>query len=119
MRKFFKKIRTHGFTLVELLAVIIVLAIIALIATPVILNVVEDAREEARKDSVIGYADAVRLSYAEDILDQSGDDLKDLADKKMQGEEVNCNIVKYNTELLILYELEKQNLKQFNFNIQY
>jgi len=99
MRKFFKKIRTHGFTLVELLAVIIVLAIIALIATPVILNVVEDAREEARKDSVIGYADAVRLSYAEDILDQSGDDLKDLADKKMQGEEVNCNIVKYNTEL--------------------
>ena len=36
-----------GFTLIELLAVIIILAIIALIATPIILNVVEDARISA------------------------------------------------------------------------
>ncbi len=33
-----------GFTLIELLAVIIILAIVALIATPIILDVVEDAR---------------------------------------------------------------------------
>ncbi len=38
-----------GFTLIELLAVIIILAIIALIATPIILNVVEDARISAGK----------------------------------------------------------------------
>ena len=36
-----------GFTLIELLAVIIILAIIALIATPIILNVIEDARKSA------------------------------------------------------------------------
>ena len=36
-----------GFTLIELLAVIIILAIVALIATPIILNVVEDARISA------------------------------------------------------------------------
>ncbi len=36
-----------GFTLIELLAVIIILAIIALIATPIILNVVDDARRSA------------------------------------------------------------------------
>ena len=36
-----------GFTLIELLAVIIILAIIALIATPIILDVVEDARISA------------------------------------------------------------------------
>ena len=33
-----------GFTLIELLAVIIILAIVALIATPIILNVINDAR---------------------------------------------------------------------------
>ena len=33
-----------GFTLIELLAVIIVLAIIALIATPIIFNVIENAK---------------------------------------------------------------------------
>lgn len=38
-----------GFTLIELLAVIIILAIVALIATPIILNVVDDARESAAK----------------------------------------------------------------------
>ena len=37
----------NGFTLIELLAVIIILAIVALIATPIILNVVEDARISA------------------------------------------------------------------------
>ncbi len=36
-----------GFTLIELLAVIIILAIIALIATPIILNVIDDARKSA------------------------------------------------------------------------
>ena len=33
-----------GFTLIELLAVIIILAIVALIATPIVLDVIEDAR---------------------------------------------------------------------------
>ncbi len=36
-----------GFTLIELLAVIIILAIVALIATPIILNVIDDARVSA------------------------------------------------------------------------
>ena len=33
-----------GFTLIELLAVIIILAVVALIATPIVLDVIEDAR---------------------------------------------------------------------------
>ena len=38
-----------AFTLIELLAVIIILAIVALIATPIILDVVDDARSSAGK----------------------------------------------------------------------
>ena len=41
-----------GFTLIELLAVIIILAIVALIATPIILDVVEDAKKSAAKSEV-------------------------------------------------------------------
>ena len=48
-----------GFTLVELLAVIVILALIALIATPIILNVINDAKKQAAKDSAYGYMDAV------------------------------------------------------------
>ncbi len=43
-----KKVK-NAFTLIELLAVIIILAIVALIATPIILDVVEDARISAGK----------------------------------------------------------------------
>lgn len=47
-----------GFTLIELLAVIVILAIIALIATPIILNMINDARKSAAKDSAYAYLDA-------------------------------------------------------------
>ena len=58
------KRNTKGFTLVELLAVIVILAIIALIATPIILGVIEDARKGAAKSSALGFADAVEKSIA-------------------------------------------------------
>ena len=39
--------KTKGFTLVELLAVIVILAIIAIIAVPIIGNVIENSRKQA------------------------------------------------------------------------
>jgi len=44
---FMKKFKEKGFMLIELLAVIIILAIVALIAVPIILDVVEDAKKSA------------------------------------------------------------------------
>jgi len=56
--------RKNGFTLIELLAVIVILAIIALIATPIILGIINDAREESNERSVELYASAVRNAVA-------------------------------------------------------
>ena len=61
-----------GFTLIELLAVIVILAIIALIATPIILNMINDAKKSAAKDSAYGYIDAVDKYIA---LAQLGTDI--------------------------------------------
>ena len=44
----------QGFTLIELLAVIVILAVIALIATPLIMNVINDAKKSAARDA--GYS---------------------------------------------------------------
>jgi len=51
--------RRKGFTLIELLAVIVILAIIALIATPIVLNIIENTKEEANERSIDMYAHAV------------------------------------------------------------
>ena len=56
--------RKNGFTLIELLAVIVILAIIALIATPIILGIINDAREKANERSVELYAAAVKNAIA-------------------------------------------------------
>ena len=48
-----------GFTLIELLAVIVILAIIALIATPIVLNMINEARKSAAKSSSLGFIDSI------------------------------------------------------------
>ena len=65
------KMNKKGFTLIELLAVIVILAIIALIATPLILNVIDQAREGAAKNSAYGYASAVESYLALELLKPS------------------------------------------------
>lgn len=59
------KMNKKGFTLIELLAIIVILAIIAVITVPIILNIIENARAGAAKNSVIGYGKAVELAYTQ------------------------------------------------------
>lgn len=54
-----------GFTLLELLAVIVVLAIITLIAIPIMLNVIEKSKLGALKDSAYGLIDEANIYYAQ------------------------------------------------------
>lgn len=69
---------TKGFTLIELLAVIVILAVIALIASPIILNIIENARESSMARSVEAYADAIEQAYATAMSNPSyvGGDVK-------------------------------------------
>ena len=59
-----KQMNNKGFTLIELLAVIVILAIIALIATPIVLGLIEDAREGASERSVEYILKNVELAYS-------------------------------------------------------
>ena len=59
-----------GFTLVELLAVIVILAVIALIATPQVLGMIEQAKEASAIDSVYGYIEAIEKQNAMALFDK-------------------------------------------------
>ena len=54
-----------GFTLVELLAVIVILGVIAAITTPIMRGVIENSRRESFLDSVNGIIQAVELDAAD------------------------------------------------------
>ena len=63
-----KKLNRKGFTLVELLAVIIILAIVVGITIPAVLTMVESAREKAGKDAAAVAADWVDKQYSLRII---------------------------------------------------
>ena len=57
-----------GFTLIELLAVIVILAIIALIAVPIVLNIVNDSKNQANSRSIELYEKALSNAIAQYYL---------------------------------------------------
>lgn len=65
-----KKMNKKGFTLIELLAIIVILAIIAVITVPLILNIIDDAKKGAERNSVIGYGKAIELAYTQSLWDE-------------------------------------------------
>lgn len=67
--------KQKGFTLVELLAVIVILAIIAVIAIPKILNIVEDSKKNAAKSSALGYIDAVEKKIATNLTTSNNNNI--------------------------------------------
>ena len=61
--------KENAFTLIELLAVIVVLAIIALIATPIVMNTIKNAKKGAAERSADSYIRQVETAVAEARLD--------------------------------------------------
>ena len=61
--------KKNGFTLIELLAIIVILAIIAVITVPIILNIIENSKMGAAKDSAYGYKDSVNKWYVSKLTE--------------------------------------------------
>ncbi|MDD3392931.1 MAG: BspA family leucine-rich repeat surface protein [Bacilli bacterium] len=60
--------KNKGFTLTELLAVIVILAIVALIATPLIMNIISEAKKGAFLDSSYAIVTAAEQGYAKSLI---------------------------------------------------
>ena len=61
-----------GFTLVELLAVIVILAVLALIATPVVLSIIDDTKESAMLRSAEMYLSGVENAVMRENMNSGG-----------------------------------------------
>ena len=93
------KRRSKGFTLIELIAVLVILAVIALIVTPLVLNVVRKAKDSANKRSVDAYGKSIDLAVASYLMDTG--DFPTSVDQltiEYSGKEVICGITKLNED---------------------
>ena len=85
--------RKKGFTLIELIAVLVILATIVLIVTPLILNIVKKAKDSANKLSVNAYGKATELAVATYLLENGNyPTTLDGLDVEYSSNEIVCNV---------------------------
>lgn len=83
--------KEKGFTLMEVLAVIVILAIIALITTPIILNIVTKAKEEAKKSSAAGYIESVEMAIIKEKTKIGNNDIDYEGEYTINGATITKN----------------------------
>ena len=88
--------RKCGFTLIELIGVLVIFAIITLIVTPLVMNIIRKAKISARKRSVDAYGRSVELAIASYLLDTgkfpTNEQLPNLK-IEYSGNKVECNVM--------------------------
>ena len=85
--------RKKGFTLIELIAVLVILAIIVLIVTPLVLNVIRKAKDSANKRSIDAYGKAMEIALMGYVM-YTGDTPNNLNELTVEytGNKVECNV---------------------------
>lgn len=102
--------KKNGFTLVELLAVLIILAIISVIAVPLVLNLIERQQKNTFKESIYGMLRSCKISLVTEgfeypavytysngrLLNPNGKDIK------IQGKIIDgMGTITYSTDTII------------------
>ncbi len=91
--------KKKAFTLIELIAVLVILAILALIVTPLVMNIIRKAKISARKRSVDAYGRSIELAIASYLLD-NGTFPSDISQLTIEysGSTVECETTQMNPD---------------------
>ena len=94
--------KKKAFTLIELIAVLVIMAILALIVTPLVMNIIRRTRISADKRSIDAYGRSVEYAIATYLLEKgtfptSIDELT----IEYRGDEVICSITQLNSDFSV------------------
>lgn len=89
----------EGFALIELIAVLVIMAIIALIVTPLVMTIIRKARVFADKRSVDAYGRSIELAIVSYLLDTGKFPTSiDQLTIEYSGNEVVCSTTQINSD---------------------
>ena len=93
------KNKRNAFTLIELVAVLVIMAIIALIVTPLVMSIIRKARISADKRSIDAYGRSIELAIAGYLMDTGSfpTSIEQLT-IEYSGEEVVCSTTNLNAD---------------------
>ena len=93
------KRKEKAFTLIELIAVLVIMAIIALIVTPLVMSIIRKARISADKRSIDAYGRSIELAIAGYLMD-TGDFPTSISELTIEysGEEIVCSTTNLNSD---------------------
>ena len=94
-----KQSKKNAFTLIELIATLVIMAIIALIVTPLVMNIIRSARTSADKRSIDAYGRSIELAIAGYLLD-NGKFPTEVSQLTIEysGNQVVCETTQINTD---------------------
>ena len=94
--------KNKAFTLIELIAVLIILAVISLIVAPLILNIIRRIKDVANKRSIDGYGRAVEYAMADyQLVHLAYPDSFDKLEIEYKGNKVECKTNRINPDYSI------------------
>lgn len=102
--------KKKGFTLIELIGVLVVIAVISIIATPLVMNIIRNSKESSRKRSIDNYGKAIELAVTSYLLD-NGKFPTDVSQLNIEysGSKVECGVEYINDDNSIYLEECKVN----------
>ena len=97
--------KKKGFTLIELIAVLVIMAILALIVTPLVMSIIRKARVSADKRSIDAYGRSIELAIASYLLDNGTfpTSIEQLT-IEYSGDEVVCSTTQINPDSSVYLE---------------
>ena len=97
LKKYLK--RGKGFTLIELIAVLVIMAILALIVTPLVMNIIRKTKLAADKRSIDAYGRSIELAIAGYLMD-TGTFPTQISQLTIEysGSEVVCSTTQLNSD---------------------
>ena len=109
------KKKGKGFTLIELIAVLVILAIIALIVTPLVMSIIKKAKISADKRSIDAYGRSIELAIAGYLLD-NGSFPTEVSQLTIEysGDNVTCETTQINSDSSVFLSNCKVNNREVN-----